>query len=364
MKWLPLVRPTHPTATRLLPQLADILNSGNVTNNGPYVQQFEKSLSALLGVPTLVFSSGMAALIAMLRAVDVHGGSVICPSFTFAATPHAIVMAGADPLFVDIDPATLTLDCGAIVRLGSRTRHTRAILGVDPYGICWAPPNVSQMPVLIDAAPSFGSEVGGTFAVNRGQAQIFSFHATKPFSTMEGGALCTHDLDLLARAKAIRNFGQGDDGDCRQIGFNGKMLEICAAIGLKQLEDWQHRIPRRVESAIRLRQALVDLDIPGLRVQRAPLGQSPVWLYQPVFIEDGFGMGRDAVMAALALRGIQSRPYYRACHQLACYDRGESLPVTERLSAQVIALPVYDAMADDEIGQIATAFKEISACRS
>lgn len=364
MRHLPIVRPRHPTATQLLPQLQGILNSGQVTNNGPYVQQFEKSLTDLLGVPTIVFSSGMAAMIAMLRAVDVAGGEVICPSFTFCATPHAIVMAGATPVFADIDAETLTLDIYGVAR--SMTKQTRAVLGVDPYGICWEPPPLidgGNVSVLIDSAPAFGSEIGDWHAAGRGDAQIFSFHATKPFSTMEGGALCSRDPLLIKRAQEIRNFGQSDDGDCRFVGFNGKMLEVCALIGLKQLEDWQHRVPRRVESAIRLRDALKD--IPGLRVQRAPLGQSPVWLYQPVFIEPEFGRDRDSVMRELAAAGIQTRPYYRACHLLGCYvDKYTYLPVTERLSAQVISLPVYDNMADDEIAQIADAFKEIRACVS
>lgn len=361
-QFLPLVRPRHPTAIQLLPALKDILNSGVVTNNGPLVRLFEQSLTSLLGVPTLVFSSGMAALIAMLRAAGVAGGEVICPSFTFCATPHAIVLAGATPVFCDIDPKTLTLDNTDIERCRHR-RDTRAILGVDPYGIGWQPEPCAE-PVLIDSAPAFGTSVGDGFAL-RGLAQIFSFHATKAFSTMEGGALFSQDPDLTARARAIRNFGQDDGGDCLDVGFNGKMLEICAAIGLKQLEDWPHRLARRVEAAVRLRQALVDQSLPGLRVQRAPLGQSPVWLHQPVFIEPAFGLGRDAVMAALALKGIQTRPYYRACHQLACYTRMTThagprhLPVTERLAAQVIALPVYDGMLDAEIAQIATAFRDI-----
>jgi dTDP-4-amino-4,6-dideoxy-D-glucose transaminase len=342
----------------MLPDLQQILNSGQVTNNGPFVQRFEAALTAHLGIPTIVFSSGMAALIAMLRAVDVAGGYVVCPSFTFAATPHAIVMAGGAPLFVDIDPQSLALSGDAL--WGLEGHPIKAVLGVDPYGICWRPPEncFVYTPVLIDAAPSFGSDIGELPPVHRGSAQIFSFHATKPFSTMEGGALCSADPDLLNRARAIRNFGQESNGDCAVVGFNGKMMEVCAAVGLRQLEDWGFRSHARSWSASRLREALRGIE--GLRVQETPPGQRPVWTYLPVFIEPDFGRSRLAVMGALTALGVQPRAYYwPPCHKLTCYDRGESLPVTERLAEQVISLPVYDNMTGDEIDHIAEAFRKI-----
>jgi dTDP-4-amino-4,6-dideoxy-D-glucose transaminase len=343
---------------QLLPQLNQILASGQVTNNGPFVQQFERELTARLGIPTIVFSSGMAALIAMLRAVDVADGYVICPSFTFPATPHAIVMAGATPLFADIDPITLTLQNDRVTALARPP--VMAVLGVDPYGICWQPPAALEVPILIDAAPSFGSDIFNVYDLptSRGAAQIFSFHATKPFSTMEGGALCSHDADLIARAKMIRNFGMDENGDCPVPGFNGKMTEICAAVGLRQLEGWHQRVAARMDNANRLREALTGIE--GLGVQRPNWPHQPVWTYQPVFIEPEFGRSRLAVMAALLVRGIQTRAYYwPPCHKLTCYDRGESLPVTERLAEQVLALPVYDSMSPEEIDHIAKTFKEI-----
>lgn len=352
MRHVPIVRPQHPTAVQLLPGLNDILNSGTVTNNGPYVQKFEAALTDLLGVPTIVFSSGMAALVAMLRATGVVGVDVICPSFTFPATPHAIVLAGGRPKFVDVDPINLCLDNDAISSV-----EAGAVLGVDPYGICWQPPPNLAIPVLIDAAPSFGSMVADDPPVQRGLAQVFSFHATKPFSTMEGGALCTDDAEFLEIARRIRNFGQDASGDCPDIGFNGKMLEICALIGLKQLEDWQHRSYRRTELAVVLGAEMRRFT--GLRAPAAPAGQAPIWTYRPVFVEPEFGVSRDEVIKGLHDRGIGARAYYCACHKLSCYADGTSLPVTERLAASVIALPVYDDMTDRDIAAIVNAFKEI-----
>lgn len=353
---LPIVRPFHPVLEEFDSYFSGCLKTGQVTNNGQYVREFEKELSKILGVPTLCFSSGMAALVAMLRAMDVDGQEVICPSFTFPATPNAIVLAGANPVFADINPQTLCLDVMDVEERA--TNKTAAVLGVDPYGICWEPPKWGdEVDILIDSAPSFGSTVHNKLGAKRGRAQIYSFHATKPFSTMEGGCLCSTDFEVMDRAERIRNFGQEQDGSVTEFGFNGKMMEICALIGLKQLEAWDYRVASRIDSAARLRRALDGIE--GLRVQRAPLGQQPIWTYQPVFIEPEFGKLRDIVVLGLKAKGIGVRVYYPACHQMEIYNSTASLPVTERLSSQVISLPVYDEMTDREIEMIAKAFREI-----
>lgn len=328
-----------------------------MTNNGQYVRKFEEELTSILGVPTLCFSSGMAALIAMLQASDLEHGEVICPSFTFPATPNAIVLAGAKPVFADINPETLCLDWRDVER--QVNHHTVAVLGVDPYGLMWDPPVRwdDQVDVLIDAAPSFGSTINGDLGASRGRAQIYSFHATKPFSTMEGGALCSADQGLMERARRIRNFGLDDAGNVTEFGFNGKMLEICALIGLKQLETWDFRLQSRIGSAAKLRQALDGIE--GLKVYRAPENQQPTWVYQPVFIEPEFGKSRDEVVQQLRVKGIGVREYYPACHWMPIYGPPRHLSVATKLALQVISLPVYDFMEDSEIDTIAKAFKEI-----
>jgi dTDP-4-amino-4,6-dideoxyglucose len=355
---LPIVRPHHPRLGLLSKDFSDALDTGIVTNGGRHVQAFEEALTRILGVPTLVFSSGMAAMIAMLRACDVQGMEVVCPSFTFAATPHAIVLAGAKPVFADIDENTLGLDQSDVER--RITPRTTAILGVDPYGIMWEPPagwKAGDVDILIDAAPSFGSELHGKNGVTRGRAQIYSFHATKPFSTMEGGALCSEDAGLIARAMQMRNFGQDSTGDCKEVGFNGKMAEVNALIGLRNLETWQYRATARVESGIRLRRALDS--VLGVKTIIPPLGQSPIWTYQPIRVLPNFGKSRDQVAASLVEKGIGVRKYYTPCHMLSVYrkDHTRNLRVTEMIASQVIALPVYDEMMDTEIEQIVDALR-------
>jgi len=202
---IPIVRTVHPKLSEIEIEFKVALQTGKVTNNGPYVQEFERCLTEYLGVPTICFNNATSALIAMLRAVDIQGMDVICPSFTFAATPHAIIMAGGRPIFCDISQDTLCLDHEDAER--RVTGRTTAIMGVDPYGLCWEPPAFwkdGDIDILIDSAPAFGSDMAGKNPATRGKAQVYSFHATKPFSTMEGGCLCSEDQGLVARAKAIR----------------------------------------------------------------------------------------------------------------------------------------------------------------
>jgi dTDP-4-amino-4,6-dideoxyglucose len=363
---LPIVRPQHPRLFDIDSYFDKALETGNVTNNGDHVQAFEAKLTELLGVPTICLNSGMSALVAMLRAIDVVDMDVIVPSFTFAATPHAVILAGGRPVFADIDEQTLCLDPIAAER--AITGRTTAIMGVDAYGLCWQPPKGwsagGHIDVLIDSAPAFGSEISGTNSYARAKAQVYSFHATKPFSTMEGGCLCSSDPTLIDRAKAIRNFGIGQDGKVEQIGINGKMIEVCAIIGLKQLETWpERRLARSVAEA-----ALHDTleEIRGIKLIKPPSNQMPIWTYMPILVTDNFGVPRDIVVKKLHEKGIMVRQYYEPCHLMPAYQYNPKYPsghvklaVTEHIAEQVIALPVYGDMKKKEINEISGALRSI-----
>jgi dTDP-4-amino-4,6-dideoxyglucose len=246
---LQIVRPIFPDIEKLLAPFQAALASGQVTNGGHWAQEFERQLAEYLGVPTVVFCNGQMALMTMLRAAGVERGEVIVPAFTFSATPHAVRWCGAEPVFADIaNDGSLCLDPEDVER--KITPSTTAILGVDAYGIACDYGRLTEigrrngLKVIFDSAPSFGTRVSGKLVGGFGDAQIFSFHATKAFTTMEGGCLCTHDPEIFARAKAIRNFGQLPDGDCEEAGLNGKLTEICALIGIEQLRLSSPR-PRR-----------------------------------------------------------------------------------------------------------------------
>lgn len=364
---LQIVRPSFPPLERFQDEFAEALATGQVTNNSKWVLAFEERLTEFVGVPTLAFSSGQAALLAMMRAAGIVSGEVITPSFTFAATPHAIVWSGARPVFAEVrSDMSFGLDPDDVER--RITGETTAILAVCPYGIpcdygaLEAIAERHGIRLLVDSAAAFGARVGGKPVGGRGDAQIFSFHATKAFATMEGGALCSRDPAIISAAKAIRNFGlEGADAVCP--GFNGKMLEICALIGLQQLETFDAHAARRRDCARRISEGLAAMN--GLAVGRAPSGVDPIWLYLPVTIDaKRFGLHRDDVADLLARENLMVRKYYSpACHQMTAYADypANGLQETERFAAEVLALPIYNDMTTEECDGIVECFARVAA---
>ncbi len=355
---LPIVRPRFPKLAEFAGEFDHALATGAVTNQGPHAVALEAELGDYLGVPTLVFSSGQAALMAMLAASGVTSKEVIVPSFTFCATPHAVVWAGGKPVFADIDPASLTIDVADVeTRIGP---NTAAILGVCVYGIACDYERLSELArrrgvkLLFDSAPAFGTRVDHRPIGGFGDAQIFSFHATKAFCTMEGGALSSHDPDLLARAEALRNFAQKGGSAWGAAGFNGKMTEVAAMIGRIQLRGFEPARRRRLEVARRYREGLAG--VPGLTMASVPDNQEPIWLYFPIRLDaDEFGLTREEAAAALAADNIHCRKYFdQPCHKMPAYphDHALHLPVSEQWTDGVIALPVYNDQTDEEIDYI------------
>ena len=363
---LNIVRPSFPPVESFLAAFRAALIAGQVTNNGQWVLEFERQLSKYLCVPTVVFCNGQLALMTMLRAAGIEGGEVIVPSFTFPATPHAVRWCGADPVFADIaHHGSMCLDPEDVER--KITPRTVAILGLDPYGIACDYSTFTELgrrrnlKVLFDSAASFGTRFNGRPVGGWADAQIFSFHATKPFPTMEGGCLCSHDRVLLERAKVIRNFGQGTAGDCTEAGLNGKLTEICALIGIEQLKTFEQQAAGRRRAVERMRAGLRQ--IPGLTLAQ-PIGdQEPIWLYLPVIIDkEKFGLNRDEVAAAFEKENLFVRKYYSPpCHHMSVYRaRGElSLPHTETTAYNVVALPVYNDMTEFECNGIVQLFREV-----
>jgi dTDP-4-amino-4,6-dideoxyglucose len=363
---LQIVRPTFPPVESYLPAFRAALAQGQVTNNGRWVLEFEGRLSEYLGVPTLVFCNGQIAMMTMLRAAGVEDGEVIVPSFTFPATPAAVRWCGAKPVFAEIvNDGSMCLDPEDVER--KITSRTVAILGVDVYGIACDYAALTEigrrkgLKVLFDSAPSFGTRIDGRLVGGFGDAQIFSFHATKAFATMEGGCLCSHDEGLLDRAAAIRNFGQVAGGNSDEPGLNGKLTELCALIGLEQLKTFEQAAETRRHAVQRMRMGLERL--PGLMLAQAAPNQEPIWLYLPVVIDPHrFGLNRDQVAAALEKENLSVRKYYSPpCHQLTAYYAADtpSLPHTEATAQNVIALPVYNDMTDRECDGIVRAFTKV-----
>ena len=362
---LHIVRPRFPSLACFADRFSDSLASGQVTNNGRWVLEFERSLTDYVGVPTIAFNNGQSALMTMLHAADVAGGEVIVPSYTFCATPHAVRWAGAQPVFADIKAdGSMCIDPEDVER--KITGRTRAILSVDIYGIVSDYDALREignrhgLKVLGDSAPAFGTKVDGRPIGDNCDAQIFSFHASKAFATMEGGCLCSNDGEMIERAKALRNFGQGVDGNCDEAGHNAKMMEICALIGLEQLKEFDRVVQHRAQMAERMRAGLQML--PGLECAVPPEGQLPVWLYFPVVVDaERFGLDRDLLVNALEYENIFVRKYFGLpCHHMAAYSNNEVvLPETERVAYRVVAFPVYNDMTKAECDTIIDAVAQI-----
>jgi dTDP-4-amino-4,6-dideoxyglucose len=359
---LNIVRPRFPQDEIIFDRFKAALRSGQVTNNSPWVVEFESQLAQYLDVPTLTFCNGQAALLAMMKAADIEGKEVIVPSFTFSATPHAVRWCGGIPVFADIkNDGSLTIDPEDVERKISS--KTAAIMGVCPYGIAAEYEALHDIgkrhgiKVYFDSAPAFGTKVDGKLVGGFGHAQIFSFHATKAFSTMEGGCVCSNDKAFMERVKNIRNFGLMANGDCEEPGFNGKMPEIAALIGIEQLKTFHEAAAVRRQAVARIRKGLEN--IPGLTVAQAPANQEPIWLYLPVIVDAAqYGLNRDQVAAVFEKENLFVRKYYSPpCHHLTTYKQaGEVLPHTETAAYNVVALPVYNDMTEDECDGIVQAF--------
>jgi dTDP-4-amino-4,6-dideoxygalactose transaminase len=360
---LGIVRPKFPPLESFADRFKRAMDTGQVTNHGPAVVEFERKLSDYCGAPVLVCNNGQTALMIMLRAAGIEGGEVIVPSYTFSATPHAASWCGATPVFADmkemlIDPADVERRI---------TSSTVAILGVDVYGLACdydaleALGQKHGIKVLFDSAPSFGTKVRGVAVGARGDAQMFSFHATKAFNTMEGGALVSRDPDIIRRGKALRNFGQIRGADCDEPGMNGKMMEISALIGIEQLKNFDQVVEHRFEMTEIMRAELEHL--PGLQLTKVPDGQIPVWLYFPIVVDRArFGIDRDELASSLERENIHVRKYFEMpCHHMVTYKSQSDivLPETERTAYNVLALPVYNDMTADEARGIARAICEI-----
>ncbi len=356
------MRPYFPALVTISSRLSRALDEGAITNNGPYVLDFEALLAKYLGAPVLCFASGQAALTAMLMASEIHGQEVIMPSFTFPATPNAVLAAGGIPVFADISVDTLTVSPMDVEK--KITPQTGAILAVDAYGVGADYPALQKIArkyrikLLRDSAPAFGTIARG----NGDVPGIYSFHATKAFAVGEGGCLVSHDETLMARAKMIRNFGLDRNHEWRVSGINGKMTEISALIGIQSLKGWPDRLNERRKVKERLDAYLTGIE--GLTVITTPPGQSVSWCYCPVVIDPvRFGCDRDQLQSQLETYGIYTRKYYPACHwqNFAVYTdlRGTDLPRTERISEQVLALPCYESMTIRECQRIGEAISNI-----
>ena len=373
-----IVRPLLPRASALVERFDAALRAGQVTNMAPNSLELEARLAAYVGTEhCAVFCNGEAALTAMLQAARLpRGAEVITPAYSFSGTAHAIVWNRLVPVFADIDPGTWTLDpADAERRITSRTA---AILATPLYGNPCDNDALHQLAVrrglrlFYDSASGCGSRYRDHPLGRFGEAEMFSFHATKVYTTMEGGAICTDSDALHQAACMIRNFGKnGVEADCEFVGFNGKMTEIAALVGLELLPGLDAVVTHRNRVAARYGARLGEL--PGVSLQRVQRHGVSSWLYYQFLVdESAFGLTRDELITALVAENLMARRFfYPANHQLTCYrDLGPPpiLPVTEYVASHSVALPVYSDMALEDVDRaadcVASVFQHREAVRA
>jgi dTDP-4-amino-4,6-dideoxygalactose transaminase len=360
-----VTRPSLPRREDLEPFLDAMWTSRFVTNRGPLLRHFEVELERYLGVPhvSVVANATLGCMVAM-RALGLQDGEVVTTPFSFVATVHALRWLGLEPVFADIDPVTLNLDPADVAR--RITPRTRAILPVH----CYANPCDTAgfaalgkdhgIPVIYDAAHCFAARDEGGSLLRHGALSVVSFHATKVFSTFEGGAIVSHDPAMKDIIDRLCNFGFAEDDHVDLIGLNAKMSEMHAALGLAQLPRVADEIERRGRVAARYRDGLADLE--GITLI-CPPGRPGHNNYSfPVLIEDGFPISRDALHAHLRERGIHARAYFRPlATDLPMYrypDRPD-LPQARHAAERVLCLPLYPDLSEADQDRVIRAIRDL-----
>lgn len=362
-------RPNIGNREEFLERVNQIIDNRWLTNNGPMVREFEQHIAQYLGVKHCVaMCNGTIALEIAIRALGMDG-EVIVPSWTFIATAHALHWQGITPVFADIDPATHNLAPEAVRRM--ITPRTSGIIGVHLWGRA-APVDELQsiadehgLKLMFDAAHAFGSTYKGQSIGRFGACEVLSFHATKAFNTMEGGAVVTNDDDLADAMRLMRNFGFAGYDDVVYPGTNGKMVEVCAAMGLSNLEsiDGIFATNRRNHAAYK---AELD-DVPGVRVLDYAPAERNSHHYVVLEVDERSSATRDQVIAALHAENVLARKYFwPGCHKMKPYrdlfpHAGLMLDATRQVAERVVVLPTGASIGAGEIANICSVIRLLAS---
>lgn len=360
-KTINVTRSSMPGFEEYCEEIRALWDSRWLTNMGAKHRQLQAKLEEKMKVPHVtLFTNGHIALETVLEAMAFPQGSeVITTPFTFASTTHAIVRNGLTPVFCDVDPDFYCMDPAKIEPL--ITEKTVAIVPVHVYGnMCddaaiRAIAKKHGLKVIYDAAHAFGASLNGVDAGALGDASMFSFHATKVFNTIEGGAVCFHDDALVSKLDDLKNFGLHGPEECLYAAGNGKMSEFQAAMGLCNLRHLDGEIQKRGTAVKRYRERLTG--VKGIRLCPVQENVSPNYAYFPV-VFDGYCWDRDQVFEKLKAEGIIARKYfYPLTNDFACYQGmptagAEKTPVAQYLAQRVLTLPLYADLTEDDVDRI------------
>ncbi len=368
-----VTQPLMPPLAEFMPYLEKIWESKWLTNGGPFHQELEAALAEYLGVEHLaLFANGTLALVTALQTLRITG-EVITTPYSFVATAHALLWNSITPVFVDIEADTCNLDPDKIEQ--AITPRTTAIMPVHCYGTPCGVGRIQEiadaygLKVIYDAAHAFGVRQAGESVIRHGDLSMLSFHATKVFSTFEGGALVCPDARTKQRVDYLKNFGHAGEVTVVAPGINGKMNEMQAAFGLMQLNHIDDAIARRSRIDALYRDLLTG--IPGIACLERRSDTVSNFAYFPIFVDDGYPESRDALNQRLRESGIYARRYFFPLiaefpmyRELPSADLG-GLPVALDVSRKVLCLPIYPALevsvVEEICGLIAAPVEE--ACR-
>lgn len=339
-------------------EIASLWKSHWLTNMGQKHREFEEGLKKYLGVSNLaLFTNGHSALECILEAMELDG-EVITTPFTFASTTHAIVRKNLTPVFADVVEGNYTLDPARIEAL--ITPRTCAILPVHVYGNLCDVDAIQEvadrhgLKVIYDAAHAFGVSRGGEMAARFGDASMFSFHATKVFNSIEGGAVCFKDASFYAVLNQWKNFGITGTETVEYVGGNAKMNEFCAAMGICNLRHLDEEIAKRRRVVERYWENLDN--VLGIKIVKPQNDVKSNYAYLPIVFEDGFRATRDQIFAELADNGIGARKYFfPLVTDYACYRgkyRSGDTPIAASAASRVLTLPLYADLPLDEVDRI------------
>ncbi|MCH5225004.1 MAG: DegT/DnrJ/EryC1/StrS family aminotransferase [Muribaculaceae bacterium] len=360
-KQITVTSPLLPDLDEFHDLLKDIWKSKWITNNGSFHRQLEKELADYLKVPYIsLFTNGTLPLITALQALRITG-EVITTPYSFVATTHALWWNGCKPVFVDVDPSTCNLDPAKIE--AAITPKTTAIMPVHCYGKPCDTKGIQEvadkygLKVIYDAAHAFGVEVNGESILTAGDMSTLSFHATKVYDTIEGGAMVMHDEKTKQRIDYLKNFGFAGEITVVAPGINSKMDEVRSAFGLLNLRQVDDAIARRREVAVKYREALKDL--PGVTYFEDMPGVRHNYSYFPIFIDaEKFGRTRDQLYEDMKANNILGRRYfYPLISEFSTYRNlpsagKENLPIANRLADTVLCLPMHHELSPSDIDRV------------
>ena len=360
-KLITVTSPLMPDLTEFNELLKDIWSRKWLTNNGHYHQELEKALCEYLKVPYIsLFTNGTLPLITALQALRITG-EVITTPYSFVATTHSLWWNGIKPVFVDIDPKTGNLDPDKIE--AAITPRTTAIMPVHVYGKPCDTARIKEiadkygLKVIYDAAHAFGVEVNGESILNAGDMSTLSFHATKVYNTVEGGALIMHDTETKKRIDYLKNFGFANETTVVAPGINSKMDEVRSAYGLLNLKQVDAAIEARHQVAIKYREALRNVE--GITFFDDMPGVKHNYSYFPIFVDaEKYGITRDELYFKMKSANVYGRRYfYPLISTFSTYKglesaKPENLTEAHKMADTVICLPMHHSLTEDDINRV------------